>query len=593
MLGDQTGWTVTAGMGLLAVGLGVALSHGAWLWAFAAAAVWAGVFPFSSKALSKPLSSSSAPRVGGSALSGPALDASDLAISGEDIRALFDAVPALIAVIDADMRFEYANRAHHDLHGRPARPLAGSGLQEILGASAFANIEPFVLRALKGERVRFDVEIPSQQTGGTPLSFSSVYVPRLRSDGSVSGFYSLSRDVTNEKTVEADRRTLEQRMLQSEKLESLGILAGGIAHDFNNLLVSMMANVDIVRRDLKSGATVDAELYQIEVAAQSAAVLCRQMLDSSGHGSRAFELVDLTSVACEMSELLESSLPAAVRLQLDPASTMAPVHGDSGQIRQVIISLITNASEAISDGAGSITIGSGVIYANADTLAQSYIDDNLPAGRYAFLQVDDTGSGMNEEVLSNLFDPFFSTKFTGRGLGLASTLGIVRGHRGAIEVVSEPGSGTQIRVLIPVLEAQAKPKPAAKIESIDEWRGSGTVLVVDDDPGLRKATHRILQGCGLTALTAASGAEALEIIEAQADGALDLIVLDLTMPMMDGAETLAKIREIDAHIPVLLCSGYTEAEVQDRCKGLEYSGMLAKPFGFVSFAGTVRALLED
>ena len=588
MHGKWTGFAANGIAGLLALGLGVALSRGAWLWAFAAGAAWAAIsitglsFGFVS-GLRRPVETSPEKR---------SPESSDLPIFESDMRALLDSVPTLICVIDAEARFEYANRAQQDQHGRPAHSFVGVSILDTIGESAFAIVEPYIRRALRGERVRFEVEFPNPEAGGHPLYFDSVYVPRFDSDGSVSGFYSFSVDITGQKTVEAERRALEQRMMQSENLESLGMLARGVAHDFNNLLVSIMANVDIVRFDLNNGGAVDEELRQIEIAAQNAAVLCRQMLDYSGQADTELELVDLSSLAKELSDVLDNTLPASVSLRFDPEASMAPVQGNPGQLRQVIMSLIKNAWEAMPEGEGSITISSGVVYADTETLAGSYIDDELLPGQYAFLQVSDTGSGMNEEVMSNLFDPFYSTKFTGRDLGLAAVLGIVRGHRGAIEVESKLEVGTQIRILIPVLEAQARPKPPDEFDAIDEWRGSGTVLVVDDDPGLRRATHRILTGCGLQPLTAEGGNEALEIIKQLPPGSLNLIVLDLTMPGMDGAETLAKIRRIDAEVPVLLCSGHTEAEVKKRCKGLHYSGMLAKPFGFKSFASAIRALLE-
>lgn len=583
---DQwTGFAVRGVAGLLALGVGVALSLGAWFWALAAGASWAAISFFGPQSMSR------RPSIG-SQSGGPSAESPDSPIYDSDTRALLDAVPALISVMDSDMRFEYANRAQQDLFGRPDQSVAGISVLELVGESGFARIEPHARRALEGEEVRFEVEIPNQKPGGRPLHFDTVFVPRLDSDGTVSGYYSLATDISWLRAVETERRTFEQQVMQTEKLESRGILAGGIAHDFNNLLVSMMTNVDIIRRDLTRVAAVDDELREIEVAAQNAATLCRQMLDYSGQGRVEFERVDLTRLASELPELLKTSLPGSVSLELDPNSPTAPVQGDPDQLREVIMSLITNSWESMSDGQNAIAISTGAIDADAETLSRSYIDDKLPPGRYSFIQVSGSGCGISEEVMSNLFDPFFSTKFTGRGLGLSAALGIVRGHRGAITVESKPDVGTQIRVLIPFLEWQAKPKSPQEFDSISDWRASGTVLVVDDDAGLRRATHRILTGCGLNSLMAASGGEALEIINGLPPGTLDLIVLDLTMPVMDGAETLASIRKIDAQVPVLLCSGYTEAEVTQRCKGLEYSGMLAKPFGFYTFAHTIRSLLE-
>lgn len=515
-------------------------------------------------------------------------------ITSEQLKEVTNALHVMICVVDSEERFVYANQSHYVTHTLPGQELLGKTLLETLGPVAYQEIAPYVAKALAGERVRFETILPAELMG-RELYFVSTYMPRFNADGSVNGFYSLSENLSQQRAAEYERQALEKRMVQSQKLESLGVLAGGIAHDFNNLLTHMMSSVGLARRGLVAGQAIDDDLDQIEVAAKSASDLCRQMLEFSGRGPNEAVPVDLPKLVNEMHELLEVSAPSSVELEFDLEEAGGDILGDGGQLRQVLFTLVANAAEAMTERSGKIYVRTREADLDREALSKTFLDDELPEGRYALLEVEDEGCGMDKKVIASLFDPFFSTKFTGRGLGLASTLGIVRSHRGAIEVHSEPEVGTRIRVALPIGSERTKPSLPAVAPPIDEWQGEGTVLVVDDDPGLRRASRRILEGCGLETIVAEGGEEALAILEERGSANIDLIVLDLTMPGMDGAQTLAEIRkrEPDTEIPVLLCSGYSEAEVRERCDGLDYAGMLPKPFGFNAFASTVRGLLES
>ena len=303
--------------------------------------------------------------------------------------------------------------------------------------------------------------------------------------------------------------------------------------------------------------------------------------------------LDLNELVEEMGRLLEVSVSKKTSLRYDLAGGLPTVDADAAQIRQVVMNLITNASEAIGEEGGTITLRTGVVRADREYLAGTYLNEDLPAGSYVYLEVADTGCGLDEKAKARLFDPFYTTKFTGRGLGLAATLGIVRGHRGAVKVHSEPGKGTDFRVLLPCGKgAPAPPQTgqARPMEETEAWRGSGTILVVDDEPSVRKVAEKMLSKKGFVVLTARDGREAVEAFRRHA-GDVVAVLLDMTMPYMSGAETLGELRRIRSDVPVILCSGFDERDAISRFAGTGLAGFLQKPFGLDALVGKVRAAL--
>ena len=271
------------------------------------------------------------------------------------------------------------------------------------------------------------------------------------------------------------------------------------------------------------------------------------------------------------------------------------IAADAAQVRQVVMNLITNAAEAIGEEAGAITLTTGIVDADRTMLAEAYFDDDLPEGRYVFLRVSDTGRGMDSDVRSRLFDPFFSTKFTGRGLGLAAVLGIVRAYQGAIRIDSNVGRGTAFEVLLPCgaqLAPAAAPARDEAPESLAAWRADGTALVVDDEQAVRAMAARMLSDVGFNVLTACNGREAVEVFAEHAEGIV-VVLLDLTMPEMGGEEAFAALRTIRPDVPVLLCSGYTEEDAAARFAGKGLSGFLHKPFDFDAMVAHLHRVLDS
>jgi len=395
--------------------------------------------------------------------------------------------------------------------------------------------------------------------------------------------------------VRAVRRTqeLEKQVLQSQKLESLGVLAGGLAHDFNNVLSSILGSAELARAAVGTEPAVIPHLDTIRESSAVAAGLCRQLLAYAGKGRFQIEDAHISEVIRNQDRLLQASVGADVELELvltEEPGAVARV--DRGQVGQILLNLVINASEAIEHTGkkGRIQVSTGVVECSVTALRSAYLDQVLQPGRYVFIEVEDDGPGMEPEVLERLFDPFFTTKFTGRGLGLAAILGIVRSHNGTVRVYSKPGEGARFRVLLPV-GTQAIPV-ATPAEPTPSWSGSGKILLVDDNASIRIVGSRMLQALGFEAITAEDGVQALELLE-QSSGTVQLVILDLTMPRMGGIPAFRAIRRMHPEIPVVLTSGYSEQDTIEQLAGEELAGFLQKPFQLSELRMLLHQVLEE
>ena len=406
-------------------------------------------------------------------------------------------------------------------------------------------------------------------------------------DGQAVTLRGVMVDITARKRAEEERRQLELRILQAQKLESLGVLAGGIAHDFNNLLTSMMGYASLAQMQLPPDSGIRPMLEEIEKAALRAAELTQQMLAYSGKGKFVIQVMDLESVVREMAKLLQTVISKKAALRLDLGA--ARIEGDATQLRQIVMNLITNASDSLGAAGGAVVVRTGTRHADAEMLRSPYFHEVLPEGTYAFVEVEDGGSGMDAETLARIFDPFFTTKFTGRGLGLAAVLGIVRGHRGTIHVSSTVGIGTQFQVLIPAYSgrpSEARPSPTKP------WRGRGTILLVEDESLIRLFTRRVLEGAGFEVMPAYDGQEGLELYERHR-GQIVAVVLDWTTPRLEGTQVVRELRARRVDVPILVMSGYSEHEVATHLDCANASAFLQKPFQPSELIGCVRKILGE
>jgi CheY-like chemotaxis protein len=343
--------------------------------------------------------------------------------------------------------------------------------------------------------------------------------------------------------------------------------------------------------DLPESSPAQSCLKQIEQSALRAADLCRQMLAYSGKGRFLVQRVNLSHLVEESLALLLVSISKDATLKMNLASRLPCVSADATQLRQILMNLVMNASDAIGDRSGIIEVKTGVIQADAAYLASTHLSPVLPAGRYVFLKVQDTGSGMDPETQKRIFDPFFTTKFTGRGLGLAAVLGIVRGHQGALKVSSEIGHGSTFTLLLP--EAEGDPEDLAVAQSEpDEWRGQGRVLVIDDEETVRQVSTEMLKSMGFECVAAVDGKQGLDLFAEHPD-AFDAVLLDLTMPQMGGAETLVQLRRLQPKIPIILMSGYNEQEAVGKLRGHNMTGFIQKPFQREGLQDVLRRTFDE
>ncbi|MBI5091239.1 MAG: PAS domain S-box protein, partial [Candidatus Hydrogenedentes bacterium] len=397
------------------------------------------------------------------------------------------------------------------------------------------------------------------------------------------------RDITERKHMEEENRQIQAQMLQAQKLESLGVLAGGIAHDFNNLLMGVLGNASLAMLDLPADSPARQTMIEIETAALRAGDLAKQMLAYSGRGKFLVQTLDLSELIMEMGNLVSASVPKKTVVQYRLAPNLSRIEADVAQMRQLVMNLVTNAADAIGDSTGTITVTTGGMDADRTYLQSTLLDDSLAEGPYVFLEVHDTGAGMDAETRRKIFDPFFSTKFLGRGLGLAAVLGIVRSHGGAIKVESEVGSGTTFRVLLPAsqrLDSAGQPHSGGGV-----WRPNGAILVVDDEESVRVVAQRALERQGFRVLTANDGFEGLELFRNHLEE-IALVLLDVTMPLMGGLEVFQEMRALRGDVRVLLSSGYSEQEATERFTGMELAGFIQKPYRAQELIAKVATAFE-
>ncbi len=456
-------------------------------------------------------------------------------------------------LMEVDHFQSVANRRWPDFWQEPEREKAVAALQA----------------ARKGNQARFSGFCKTAK--GKDKYWDVVVSPIMDPDGQPHRILSIARDMTM-------RRIEEARLRETTRLESLGVLAGGIAHDFNNLLTGVLGNARLLEMTMKLGDR--ALTGEIIAAAEQGADLTRQMLAYSGKGRVLVERLNLSNVVTNILRLIQSAIGREVELILSLDKTLPAVEADLGLMQQLIMNLVINASEAMQGAAGKIVISTAALDIDATFIGQTFRSDepSLTVGRYVRLEVHDTGAGMSEDVLARIFDPFFSTKFTGRGLGLAAVSGILRAHRGAMRVYSHVGLGTTFKVFLPA--AAEVPRPSAAADSNTDAtnrRGWGTVLMADDEESFRLVARASLQKVGYEVLLAEDGRQALELFKEHRE-TIRLVILDLTMPFMNGAESLAALRKEDPQIPILLSSGFNQVEMVRRFEPHRIAGFIQKPF---------------
>ena len=505
------------------------------------------------------------------------------------LQAVIDNTTAIIVVADLEGRIMLANRAFTRMIGMEHQQVVGRLSREVFPGLDLERRESALAQVLATGKPAIGEESFDIQ-GERRTALLARFVLR-HSDGSPYALCTVATDITAVKHAEADRRRFTEQLQHTQKLESLGVLAGGIAHDFNNLLTAILGHADLLLADVPAGLASTDDVDLIIQAARRASQLTSQMLAYSGRARLAVELVNPNDLITQMSQLLRISTSKKVELRYALAAGLPSIEGDPAQIQQVVMNLVSNASEAIGERAGTITVVTARLALEAAGIPVERSNETLPAGDYISLSVSDTGSGMDEETLARIFEPFFTTKFTGRGLGLAAVQGIVRGHRGGLCVQSAPGAGTTVRVLFPCAGMAPEPgKQAGPAPESEGERLSGAILVIDDEEGVRRVAGRTLERAGFRVLLAESGPRGLELFRAEG-GSIDAVILDLTMPDMNGHQVLQALRILDPAVRVILSSGFSELDLEARGEaGTDV--FLQKPYLATELLAKVREVLE-
>lgn len=503
------------------------------------------------------------------------------------LQEIIDSSNAFIVVTDLEGLIMLANRPFTELVG-----------EELDGVLARPVIEVFPLLDPVRRATAVSAALASDRPVITEESFEIegllrvVLISRVMlrdADGAAYACCTIATEITNIKRAEAERRLFADQLQHTQKLESLGVLAGGIAHDFNNLLTSILGHANLVLDEMPEGSRSGEDVTRIIQAAQRAAEMTNQMLAYAGRGKFVLARVDLNALVTQMSQLLQVSISKKVELCYEMAPGLAAIEGDPSQIQQVVMNLITNAAEAIGDRVGTITLRTGLIRLETAQQPAGFGAEPLPGGDYVHVVVADTGSGMDAATLGRIFEPFFTTKFTGRGLGLAAVQGIMRSHGGMLTVDSVPDQGTTFRVFFPAATT-ATPTVQTDPGSVLPRRGGGTVLIVDDEEPIRSFARRALERSGYRVLDASDGAEAMSLYRAHL-GEIGAVVLDLTMPVMDGRQVLGHLRAIDPEVRVVLSSGFSQHDLAARGEAGDEL-FLQKPYLLGELLETVRSVMD-
>jgi PAS domain S-box-containing protein len=489
----------------------------------------------------------------------------ELRTTKEQLQVVADNMAAAVTRCSRDLRYIWVSRRYAQWLSREPEEIMGRRLADVIGERGFEDIRSHVERVLAGERVEYTAQV--NFLGQSQRWIHAVYEPTYTHDQEVDGWIAVVLDITEEK------RTAEQ-LRQTQRLESLGVLAGGIAHDFNNLLVGMLGNASLALDLLGEATPARPMLEDVISASERAAGLTRQLLAYAGKEQMATRPIHIAELVRELTGLLRASIPKNVYLTLDLADGLPLVEADQTQLQQVIMNLVINAAEAIpEDVAGSVKITAAARKPTTDDHLRAIAPLPVSDQTYVILTVADTGQGMTPEVQSRIFDPFFTTKFTGRGLGLSAVLGIVKAHQGAITLKTAPGEGTTITLLLPPARRAALVEPTPAMRKV---RGGGTVLVVDDEQAVRLVAQRTLEHHGYRTLLAENGRQAIAMLKAHPE--VVAIVLDLAMPDMTGDQAAPHLREINPGVPIVLSSGYPEGEARRKFDGAGITGFLQKPY---------------
>lgn len=490
--------------------------------------------------------------------------------SARQWQSTFDAITDGVALVDREGVVIRWNRSLPSVIGRSGAEMEGARWDSLLPESASQSSFHRMLESGRRETMEHTVG---------ESTFAVTCHPFYDETNELAGGVCIVSDITR-------RIRLEAKLRHAQKLESIGVLAGGVAHDFNNLLTGILGNASLALQLLRPSHEAAEPLADVIRSSERAADLTRQLLAYSGKGRFLVRPVDISELVREVMPLLQASVPRNAQILLTLRQNLPRVEADPAQLKQLLMNLVINAGEAIGKDAGTIRITTGAMELDREALGQFLTEAPARPGRHVLLEVRDTGCGMDKDIGQRIFDPFFTTKFLGRGLGLSAAMGIVRGHRGALRVISAPGEGSTFQIVLPVSmtdDHESSGTPGTE-------KSGQTVLVVDDEPLVRNMVKTTLERCNFRVLLAASGQEALEIFAGQPD-TISLVLLDLAMPGLGGESVIPRLRSIRPDVEVIISTAYDEREAMARVGGHRVRAIIQKPYTSGALAEQIRGLV--
>ncbi|MFP4580177.1 MAG: PAS domain-containing protein [Candidatus Sumerlaeia bacterium] len=504
------------------------------------------------------------------------------------LQTLLNANPDLLVICDRDLKIIAANPAWCKWVGKREEELIGTASSDYLPpAIRGLSREKDEAVLTKGIRATYEFQGHDNETSRW---YNVLKFPVFGHRGQVEGVFTTIRDTTDTKKAADEKHWIDIQIREAQKMESLGDMARSISRDFNNILMSIIGNADLALSDISNYSPVRENIMNIEDAARRASEMCREMMAYTAREHALVETTDLGVLIREMRHLLKLNVPRNTELKFHFADNLPLVKADHGQIRQCLINLINNACQAQGEKSGVIVISTGVRECDKQQLANTTLGQELEPGMYVSICVEDTGEGMSQEIQKRVFEPFYTTRPPARGLGLPAVMGIMRNHAGAISLCSKPGKGASFCLLFPISEAETGLPEKATIPE-ENRKQTGKILIVEDEESVRVIGKRMLQRAGYGVLLAANGLEALNIFEQNIQDIV-CILLDLTMPVMGGVEGFHKFRKLSPEIPIIISTGFTEPEVDEKLPGEDISGYLQKPYTSRQLLAAIEKALQ-
>jgi PAS domain S-box-containing protein len=520
-----------------------------------------------------------------------------LKVTKHKFQTLFERMTDGYAYVDMDGRIEEFNNAFCEMIGYTAEEALLLKYEEITPEKWHTAEREVIEKQVMVRNFSDIYEKEYRRKDGSILPVELRTYLFKDGEGRPRGMWAIIRDISERKHAEEERLNFEKQLLHAQKLESLGVMAGGIAHDFNNLLQSIIGNLELAAKTPGSVPESQEHISYAMNSARQAAQLTNLMLTYVGKGLITRKSLNLNDLVMANVELLRTAASSSVAIELSLSAGLPYINADEAQIQQIIMNLITNGAESIDKPRGCINIITGVKNCDKKYLAASLVDVIPEPGSYVYLEVKDNGCGISNEILKRLFDPFFTTKFTGRGLGMSAVMGILKTHNGALLVESKPGIGSTFRILFPVSKTLVPVKATESAASSNENHIphdnslSGAVLVVDDEKSVLRTCAKMIQHIGFKVITALDGLDAIAKYCEHKDE-IELVVMDLTMPHMDGLTAMAEIYRIRPDIKVILSSGFSKEELSERFTDNAPSGFIQKPYSISILEAELRRVRQ-